>query len=193
MSWSTWSAGLSAARRSAFTRTALASVAPFSDDPCRLLRWVNVALVERVGESADFVTAACVTYEPRSRLLRLAVAGHHPALRLASGAELRAQQSGAALGLAREIGCAASGYRLADGDGVLLYTAGLTEARGESGRYGVGRLSTIVRESAQLAPHDTLELLKRDLKEFASDRLTDDVCLLVLRSEKAVQYNPRGE
>ena len=55
--------GLSAVRRSAFTRTALASAAPFVDDPYRLLRWVNVALVERVGESAEFVTAACMTYD----------------------------------------------------------------------------------------------------------------------------------
>jgi serine phosphatase RsbU (regulator of sigma subunit) len=70
--------GLGAARRSAFTRTALASVAAFSDDPCRLLQWVNVALVERIGESAEFVTAACVTYDPGTRVLRFASAGIPP-------------------------------------------------------------------------------------------------------------------
>jgi serine phosphatase RsbU (regulator of sigma subunit) len=100
--------GLSAVRRSAFTRTAFASVAPFTDDPCRILQWVNVALVERIGEGAEFVTAACMTYEPGSRLLRLAAAGHHPALRLASGAELAAERTGMALGLAREVNCSGS-------------------------------------------------------------------------------------
>jgi hypothetical protein len=45
--------GLSAVHRSAFTRTALASAAPFVDDPYRLVRWVNVALVERVGQRAS--------------------------------------------------------------------------------------------------------------------------------------------
>lgn len=173
--------GLSAVRRSAFTRTALASVAPFSDDPGRLLEWVNVALVERVGESAEFVTAACMTYEPRSRLLRLASAGHHPALRLASGAELTAERTGIALGLAREVNCSGSVHRLADGDGVLLYTDGLIEARGEETRYGIERLSTLLRQSAQLAPQETLERLKRDLRTFAGERLTDDVGLLVLQ------------
>jgi sigma-B regulation protein RsbU (phosphoserine phosphatase) len=173
--------GLSAVRRSAFTRTALASVAPFSDDPGRLLRWVNVALVERVGESAEFVTAACMTYDPRPRLLRFAAAGHHPALRLASGAELVAERTGVALGLAREIGCSASAHRLTDRDGVLLYTDGLTEARGERTRYGIDRLSALLRERAQLAPQDTVEMLKRDLRKFAGERLTDDVCLLVLQ------------
>jgi sigma-B regulation protein RsbU (phosphoserine phosphatase) len=172
--------GLSAVRRSAFTRTALASVAPFSDDPCRLLQWVNVALVERIGEGAEFVTAACMTYEPRSRLLRLAAAGHHPALRLASGAEVTGKRTGLALGLAREVNCSGSVHRLTDGDGVLLYTDGLTEARGERTRYGIDRLSALVRETGQLAPQDTLEMLKRDLTNFACDGLTDDVCLLVL-------------
>lgn len=174
--------GLSAVRRSAFTRTALASVAPFSDDPCRLLQWVNVALVERVGEGAEFVTAACMTYEPGSRLLRLAAAGHHPALRLPSGAELTAERTGIALGLAREVNCSDSAQRLTDGDGVLLYTDGLTEARGKQTRYGIGRLSTLLRKRAQLAPQDTLEMLKRDLRKFSGERLDDDVCLLVLRA-----------
>lgn len=174
--------GLSAVRRSAFTRTALASVAPFSDDPCRLLQWVNVALVERVGESSEFVTAACMSYEPRSRLLRLAAAGHHAALRLASGAELTTERTGVALGLAREVSCAASAHRLTDGDGVLLYTDGLIEARGERTRYGIDRLSALLRERPELAPQDTLEVLKRDLRKFAGERLTDDVCLLVLRA-----------
>ena len=174
--------GLSAVRRSAFTRTALASVAPFSDDPCQLLAWVNVALVERVGETAEFVTAACMTYEPRSRLLRLAAAGHHPALRLASGAELTAEHTGVALGIAREVNCSASAHRLAEGDGVLLYTDGLTEARGERTRYGIDRLSALLRDRAELAPQDTLEILKRDLRRFAGEQLTDDVCLLVLQA-----------
>jgi serine phosphatase RsbU (regulator of sigma subunit) len=173
--------GLSAARRSAFTRTAFASVAPFSEDPCRLLQWVNVALVERVGESAEFVTAACMTYDPRSRLLRLAAAGHHPAMRLTSGAELTTEGTGIALGLAREVNCSGSAHRLTEGDGVLLYTDGLTEARGEQTRYGVDRLSRLLRRNADLAPHDTLEMLKRDLRNFAGGRLTDDVCLLVLQ------------
>lgn len=174
--------GLSAVRRSAFTRTALASVASFSDDPCQLLRWVNVALVERIGESAEFVTAACMTYDPRSRVLRLAAAGHHPALRLGSGVELTPERTGGALGLAREIGCSASAHQLTDGDGVLLYTDGLTEARGERTRYGIDRLSARVRSGAGLDPQQTLNALKRDLVEFVDDQLADDVCLLVLRA-----------
>src|SRR5688572_20496749 len=60
--------GLEAGRRAAFVRTTFAATAPFSDDPCRLLSWANIALVERAGTSSEFVTAACVTYSPNDQL-----------------------------------------------------------------------------------------------------------------------------
>ena len=58
--------GLQAGRRAAFVRTTFAATAPFSDDPRQLLSWANTALVERAGISSDFVTAACVTFHPRT-------------------------------------------------------------------------------------------------------------------------------
>lgn len=57
----------------------------------------------------------------------------------------------AALGLAHETACSASAHRLPNGEGVLLYTDGLTEARGGQTRYGRDRLSAVLRERAQLA------------------------------------------
>jgi sigma-B regulation protein RsbU (phosphoserine phosphatase) len=175
--------GLKAARRSAFTRTALASVAAFSDDPCRLLQWVNVALVERIGESAEFVTAACVTYDPGTRVLRFASAGHPPALRLESGDELTAERTGTALGLAREVDCRERAERLGSGEGLLLYTDGLIEARGRGSRYGTNRLRAALSQGKRLAPPGILQLLTRDLRQFAGERISDDVCLLALRAE----------
>jgi serine phosphatase RsbU (regulator of sigma subunit) len=77
--------GLAAARRAAFIRTAFVAVAPFSDDPVRLLTWAHVALTERVGASGNFVTAACTTYHPRTQLVRWAYAGHPPGLWLDDG------------------------------------------------------------------------------------------------------------
>jgi serine phosphatase RsbU (regulator of sigma subunit) len=70
--------GLRAARRASFIRTTFAATAPFSDDPGRLLRWANTALIERAGTGSEFVTAACVTFLPSAQLLRWAYAGHPP-------------------------------------------------------------------------------------------------------------------
>ncbi|MGZ4196548.1 MAG: PP2C family protein-serine/threonine phosphatase [Solirubrobacteraceae bacterium] len=175
--------GLEAARRSAFPRTVLASVAAFSDDPGRLLQWINVALVERIGEGTEFVTAACVTHDPGTRMLRFASAGHPPALRLESGDELTAERTGVALGLAPQVDCRERAERLGAGDGVLLYTDGVVEARGRGSRYGTSRLRAVLRQAKRLGPLEILELLKRDLREFAGERISDDVCLLALRGE----------
>ena len=96
--------GLQAGRRAAFVRTAFASTAPFSDDPCRLLSWANTALIERAGIGRDFITAACVTYLPDEQLLRWAYAGHPPALWLDDGRELVAPKQGTPLGVLAHTG-----------------------------------------------------------------------------------------
>lgn len=174
--------GLAAARRAAFTRTAFASVAPFSDDPCRLLELVNVALVERIGESADFVTAASVSYHPGSRTLRAASAGHPPPLRLDRGEEVQIPVSGRALGLADTVGCTAVAEQLAPGAGILLYTDGLTEARGKDTRYGIERVMGGIRNQPGIEPTDLISHLIRDVQSFACEQLTDDICLIALRT-----------
>jgi hypothetical protein len=91
--------GLQAGRRAAFVRTTFAATAPFSDDPRRLLSWAITALVERAGTSSDFVTAACVTFDPNKRVLRWAYAGHPPAVWMQDGQELAALRQGRPLGL----------------------------------------------------------------------------------------------
>ena len=91
--------GVEAARRAAFVRTAFVATAAFSDEPARLLSWVNTALIERAGTDDTFVTAACVTYLPSERSLRWAYAGHPPALWLDSGHELVAPRQGIPLGI----------------------------------------------------------------------------------------------
>ncbi len=174
--------GLPAARRAAFTRTAFASVAPFADDPCRLLELVNVALVERIGESADFVTAVCVTYHPARRTLRAASAGHPPPLRLDLGDELQIATSGRALGLGSTIGCTPVTEQLSPGAGILLYTDGLIEARGARTRYGIKRTVGAIRDQTGTTPTELISHLIRDVQTFAGQELTDDICLIALRT-----------
>src|SRR3954447_6835737 len=49
--------GVRAAQRAVFVRTSLVTFAPFEDDPARLLRLANAALIDRAGVSVDYVTA----------------------------------------------------------------------------------------------------------------------------------------
>jgi serine phosphatase RsbU (regulator of sigma subunit) len=175
--------GIEAARRAAFTRTVLTAVAGFSDDPCQLLGWVNAAMVEHVGESADFVTAICMTINPATRRLRVACAGHHPALRLSSGEELTGLRTGMALGLASELGCDSGEVILGPGDGALMFTDGLLETRGADGRFGSERVREAVARVGDASPDRIISGIKAELDRFADGEATDDVCLLALRTD----------
>jgi serine phosphatase RsbU (regulator of sigma subunit) len=173
--------GLPAARRAAFVRTVFAATAPFSDDPCRLLRWANTAMIERAGTSAEFVTAACVTYHPADQRLRWAYAGHPPALSLDDGRELTAPSQGAPLGILAELRAAEGSLRPAAGAGVLLYTDGLTEARRHGKLLGLQAVRVALRGLQMPAPAEVVAHLRARATEFASGALTDDLCLLAAR------------
>ena len=171
--------GLQAARRAAFVRTAFAATAPFSDYPWRLLSWANTALVERAGTSSDFVTAACMTYLPRERLLRWAYAGHPPALRLADGRELMAPSQGVPLGVRPEPEYDEGTLEPEASTGVLLYTDGLTEARHNGTFFGLEGVTAVLGELENPSADEAVSTLRARVAEFAdADSLTDDLCML---------------
>src|SRR4051794_35652787 len=137
--------GVEAARRAVFVRTSLVTFAPFEDDPARLLRLANAALIVRAGTSADYVTAACVVHRPADASLAWALAGHPPPLRLDDGRPLEAAGAGQPLGLEAELSLSASTAPLTEAGGVLLYTDGIIDARNErSERFGEERLQALV-------------------------------------------------
>jgi serine phosphatase RsbU (regulator of sigma subunit) len=171
--------GLRAARRAAFVRTAFAATAPFSDDPWRLLSWANTALVERAGTSADFVTAACMTYLPRDRLLRWAYAGHPPAVRMSDGGELVAPSQGVPLGVHAEPEYAEGTLRPEGPMGILLYTDGLTEARHNGSFFGLAGVAAVLGGLEHPSATEAVARLRERVAEFAdADSLADDLCML---------------
>lgn len=173
--------GLNAAKRAAFTRTTFAATAPFTDDPSRLLSWANTALIERTGITNDFVTAACLSYLPSEQLLRWAYAGHPPALRLDDGRELVASVQGAPLGISPDPGCAEGSRRMTAGEGVLLYTDGLTEARHQHDFLGLDAVTATLAGLRSPSPAEAVAVLRTLAADFAYGALTDDLCLLAAR------------
>jgi serine phosphatase RsbU (regulator of sigma subunit) len=174
--------GVDAARDAAFLRTAFATVARFSDDPCRLLGWANVAFRERVRRAGRFATAACVTFDPAARRLRCAVAGHPAPVRLRSGDELEIARGGTPLAVRDKVGCHDSESELAEGEGVLLYTDGLTEARRDGQLFGVERAQHVIRAMRDRPPTEVLARLRDDATAFCGEHLADDLCLVALQS-----------
>jgi hypothetical protein len=122
--------GIEAARRASFVRASLATFCAFTSNPARLLEMANYSLLERAGASdGAFVTAACVALRPADGQMAWALAGHPPPLRMDDGEPLEGGRPGLPLGLELDLDIRVDSGLLPRGEGLLLYTDGLIEAR----------------------------------------------------------------
>jgi serine phosphatase RsbU (regulator of sigma subunit) len=172
--------GLPAARRAAFIRTVFATTAPFSDDPGQLLSWANTALIERAEDDHAFVTAGCVTFSPRDRILRWGYAGHPPVLWLDTGEELSGGRA-PPLGLSQDLVCTTGEHHLTPGTGVLLYTDGVTEARRAGEQFGHRRLVEVVQSLRGQSSSEVVAAVTEEVRQFAVTSLADDLCVVAAR------------
>ena len=69
---------------------------------------------------------------------------------------------------------------LRPGDGLLLYTDGITEARDASGEF-----FSLAKRAACAEPADLMRCLVDDLAAHAGHRLTDDAALVLARRHQA--------
>ncbi|HYH91074.1 MAG TPA: SpoIIE family protein phosphatase [Solirubrobacteraceae bacterium] len=130
--------GVAAARRAVFVRTSLVTSAPFEDDPGRLLRLANAALIDRAGTSVDYVTAVCVVHRPADGKLAWAIAGHPPPRRFGEERlqSLVASYAGSsATSVVENLRAALADYSPVAGDDVCLLAARNQAAVG-SGAHG---------------------------------------------------------
>ena len=178
--------GVHAARRAVFVRTSLVTFAPFEDDPARLLRLANAALIDRAGTSVDYVTAVCVVHRPADETLAWAIAGHPPPLRLDDGEPLDDWGAGQPLGLEAELAVASRVEPFGTNSGVLLYTDGILDARDDAAeRFGEERLQGLVASHGRESAPALVEHLRVALAAYAPVG-GDDVCLLAARNRTRV-------
>lgn len=181
--------GFEAARRASFVRAVIATFAPFSSDPARLLQLANTALTERLDVGSQFVTAVCVNVSPQWKRMSWASAGHDPPWMLDSGEALDDGCRSVPLGLkSAELHLEAHSRTLGAGAGFVLFTDGLVEgrtARRDSetalALFGEDRVREILITWSATSPQDLMHRLSRSVKEFAGGALADDVCILGCR------------
>jgi serine phosphatase RsbU (regulator of sigma subunit) len=178
--------GLHAAKRAWYVRTLIASSGEFSGDPATMLERANRALIEDSGYGDPFVTVACALVHPDGRI-EWALAGHDEPLRLDDGSALRGDgEAGLPLGVADELGCRTFSGSLAESDGALLFTDGLTEARRKANGsglelFGEERVGRVVGEQRGSSPASVLKRMQREVREFTGGRLADDLCMVAVR------------
>jgi PAS domain S-box-containing protein len=177
--------GAKAASVTMLVRYTARSAAAHSADPAEVIREINAVLVE---DEADDRYCSAVFARLRAGaggVDVVACGGGHPApfvVRAAGGVEPVAT-GGQLVGLFEEYEGACAELRLEPGDALVLYTDGVTEARGPGGAlYGDERLAAVLGRCAGLRAHAVVRAVMDDLADW-TDAPGDDVALVVLRPQ----------
>jgi phosphoserine phosphatase RsbU/P len=154
--------------------------------PSRLLEFVNDHLTARyTGGKGSFVTAFYATYNPKTRKLIYASAGHcPPRIKRAGNGVLQSLDQSRQLPLGIETGekymdCTET---LLPGDMMLVYTDGITESRSPAGDFfGVQRLDDVLMKRDTASAAQLLDDALQSVSEFTNGRAaTDDRTLLAV-------------
>lgn len=140
-------------------------------------------IVRTHGETNMFATLFFAVLDPATGHLVWLNAGHEPPyLRRASGAVERLEPTAGAVGLMPDGAFEIARATLAPGDVLLVFTDGVTEARGPEGSlFGSERLDTLVGEGAASAP-DLVARIEAAVSEHARGaEQADDIALLAVR------------
>ncbi|MFJ4972892.1 PP2C family protein-serine/threonine phosphatase [Streptomyces sp. NPDC088755] len=178
--------GPEAAAVTSLTRYTLRAAALIDPDPDTVLTALNTALLLDPAVGTRFCTAVFGVFEPHEKegfTVTVATGGHPPVYHLRGQATVQAvrPKGGMLIGALAEAHFASHTLHLAPGEGLLLYTDGLTEARtlgggmlGEEGlaAFLVARTAPV---SAPAVVEDTVALL-----DATPHGAGDDVALLAL-------------
>ena len=137
----------------------------------------------RAFDVGRFVSLLCARIDLGSGDVEYVSAGHPPALAWGPHRPLAVLDGqGTVVSPALpDVRWSVARTRLAPGDQLLLYTDGITEARGEDGYFGEERLLQTIAEHGGSGP-DLLDALLARVEDFAGGRpMADDWTLLTVR------------
>lgn len=149
-----------------------------------VLHRLNDAMVrDTAADPGRFATAvhAHLDVGPDGVVVRLACAGHVPALTVRAGRVEAVGDAGTLLGIYPDVAPAEAVVHLRPGDLLVLYTDGVTEARGMQGWYGSERLHAVLAGQGGRGADEVADAVVTDVTAFQDGPARDDVALLVVR------------
>lgn len=179
-------AGLTMARSLGLIRATalLISAGGALPDPAAIVARANDDLA-RGNEDQTFVTLALAIIDAASGTGRLCLAGHEAPFHLSAAgvAPLPGLTRQPALGVLEGFAYASDALALAPGEGLLLYTDGVTEAEDGGGEFfGRERLHGLLAPHAQAPARQAVEAVLAAVDAFAAGApQADDITLLGLR------------
>ena len=163
------------------------------DLPAHVLGLTNHVL----GRSTDpeiFITAFVGLLDKRSGVLEYCNAGHTDPLLLRNGGAVeRLPGRSPLLGAFPDLRYVPAQASLGAGDVLLLYTDGVTEARGPGGFFGTERIVSLLERSVPLDVERLADEVLKEVTEYASAALDDDVAILAVERVDGDAAPTRGD
>ena len=172
--------GARAATVTALARYTLRTAGSMTGDPEAALAELNRSLLNRSGAALCTVVILTFRNEMEGRV-EVTVAGHPPPFRLSEDGAVPIERKGPMLGAFEDASWDTSVVELDEGEGLVLYTDGLIEARRDDDRFGLARVARTVAGCSD--PAVAVDRLDSAMHEFTGDVMEDDAALVaVVRS-----------
>lgn len=147
----------------------------------KIVSEVEAILRDQLGEG-HYVTLFYGVLDLASRVLEYVNAGHcPPILRRGNGPVELLAPTRAVLGLLDQQASGAERIQLRAGDGLVLYTDGITEAADESGEeFGSERLIRLLERDGASQLQDLYASILSQVRDHASGKLRDDATMVLI-------------
>ncbi|MHB0975737.1 MAG: SpoIIE family protein phosphatase [Candidatus Aquicultorales bacterium] len=178
--------GIEAARFTSISKGAIRSFALENHEPHSVLERANKVISEQTGPET-FITAVYFDIDVRKGTVGYAVAGHPSPLLYSKRMDkvVRLGGRGMPLGALLEEFFSGMQATLSEGDKLVVFTDGLTEARRDSELFSEDRIIEAVYELKHLPVGELVDRLAEKAVDFSGGNLTDDLAIV------AVELKPR--
>jgi sigma-B regulation protein RsbU (phosphoserine phosphatase) len=153
-------------------------------DPASICTSVNRLLCRHMV-AGRFVTFCFAWIDPERRQLAYANAGHNPPLVVRGDGRVdRLAEGGVVLGVFADAAYATTTLSICDGDRLLFFTDGITEARSATGEeFGDERLAAAAADARGCAAEPLKERLMAAVARFTGGTFDDDATLIAVAIE----------
>lgn len=174
--------GADAAALSALARHTIRAANVYLRKPSRILAFLNQLVLQ--GQYHRFITVAyCrMKFVAGGVQVTLGRAGHPPPLVLRRDGTVNAVgKPGTLIGVTPDPKLMDQVIKVLPGESLVLYTDGITEARGVEGQFGQDRLEWELGRCAGRSAQQIADRLEEVVEAFQTERSHDDMAILVIR------------
>jgi sigma-B regulation protein RsbU (phosphoserine phosphatase) len=172
--------GVEAAVVTTFVRHTLRALAVQLDDPSQILRALNAAMLAHSSDRFCTVVVLRLLKDGDRWLVAVSSGGHPLPLLVSAGGDIaEIGAAGSLVGVLSHPQLDDARYVLEPGDQVVMFTDGVTEARGSEGSFGIEGVLSVL-EQGVTSPADVTSTLLERVLEFQDSVARDDIAIMAL-------------